>query len=197
MNEKPFTIKMFKEATSPNAIGKRIYEIRKLLNMSQQEFGKSIISKKSPNGVSKNAVNNWEKGRNKPSGESLESISKISNTSVDYILAGTYKDVIKEYNLYVVNEIKKISERENSLITASLSDIKSFGISQRQFLLQVVNLFKNFPETKQNSETWNDLVVIMVMLNEIVSANSSKDQAYYSKELNEIIKDFTNSIKKN
>lgn len=35
------------------------------------------------------------------------------------------------------------------------------------------------------------------MLNEVVSANSSKDQAYYSKELNEIIKDFTNSIKKN
>ena len=62
-------------------IGKRIKAIRATLNMNQRDFANKIKSTVS-------ALSNWENGRNKPNDIMLNRISKLGNTTIEYILYG-------------------------------------------------------------------------------------------------------------
>jgi transcriptional regulator with XRE-family HTH domain len=59
--------------------GKRIKQIRKNKNITQDEIAKKI-------GVSKSTYCTWEKGLYEPSIENLIRIAEILNTNIDYIL---------------------------------------------------------------------------------------------------------------
>lgn len=64
-------------------LGKRIAEIRaKLGNKSQEAFGMLV------DGSSKQTINNWESGRNKPSFEQAIKIAELGQVSLDWLLRG-------------------------------------------------------------------------------------------------------------
>ena len=60
-------------------LGQRICEIRTSLGWSQVELAKRI-------GVAKQTVSNWENDNIQPSIEMLVRLSKLFNTSTDYLL---------------------------------------------------------------------------------------------------------------
>lgn len=61
--------------------GKRIKEVRKLLNLSQSDFGAKL-------GVSKQYVSNLEADRNVLNNEKLVSLLLDLNVSLDYLIGG-------------------------------------------------------------------------------------------------------------
>ncbi|WP_052126292.1 helix-turn-helix domain-containing protein [Ureibacillus massiliensis] len=62
-------------------INERIKNLRKLLNLNQTTFAKAI-------GISQAALSDLEKGKSKPSIETLISISDKFNISIDWIIRG-------------------------------------------------------------------------------------------------------------
>lgn len=67
-----------KEVINPK-MGERIKEVRKKLNLTQNEFAEKYD-------VSEQSVRNWEAGRRKPSTSTLEKISYDSDTDISYLL---------------------------------------------------------------------------------------------------------------
>lgn len=57
----------------------RIKQLRTSLEMKQTDLAKQLK-------VGQNTISNWENGRTEPDSESLQSMAKIFNTSIDYIL---------------------------------------------------------------------------------------------------------------
>lgn len=86
--------------------GEKIKEIRKELGVTQPEFGKivdySIYSMESPytkkdlsvHPIDKKTVYSWETGKSVPSKKRLETITKLSGTTVNELLFGTFHDYI-------------------------------------------------------------------------------------------------------
>ncbi|EGO2732892.1 helix-turn-helix domain-containing protein [Enterococcus faecalis] len=70
---------------------KRIIELRKKHNLTQEQLGDML-------NVSKQAVGGWERGRTEPSVNVLINLSKIFGTSVDYLL-GLNNENYSETNL--------------------------------------------------------------------------------------------------
>lgn len=60
-------------------IGSRIKELRKNLNISQQQLAKEI-------GVSQKAIDFWEKGINEPKASFIINLAIFFNVSTDYLL---------------------------------------------------------------------------------------------------------------
>lgn len=74
-------------------IGGRIIQLRKQLDLSQEELAKKV-------GVSRTIIGNYERNANTPSIEVLIKIAKVFNVSVDYLIGeGEFssfdKDLIK------------------------------------------------------------------------------------------------------
>lgn len=93
-------------------LGKRIKEMRKKADMSQEELGKIL-------GVSKVSVCHWEKEVKKPSSKNLIELSKILNAPVEYLI-GSDSYVVSEsdsnYGMMMANEeidiIKELRHHE-------------------------------------------------------------------------------------
>lgn len=60
-------------------IGKKIYDLRKSLNISQQNLAKEI-------GVTQKAIDFWEKGINEPKATYILNMAKFFGVSCDYLL---------------------------------------------------------------------------------------------------------------
>ena len=60
-------------------LGKRIYELRKKLNISQEEFATAI-------NTSRQSVSKWELGVSYPEVNKLKDIARFFNVSIDYLL---------------------------------------------------------------------------------------------------------------
>lgn len=60
-------------------IGKRIYELRKELNISQEEFAMAI-------NTSRQSISKWELGDSYPEVNKLKDIAIFFNVSTDYLL---------------------------------------------------------------------------------------------------------------
>lgn len=75
-----------KEVINPK-MGERIKEVRKKLNLTQNEFAEKYD-------VSEQSVRNWEAGRRRPSTSTLEKISYDSNTDISYLLC--FNEVLEE-----------------------------------------------------------------------------------------------------
>lgn len=62
-----------------NKFSKRLYELRKELNLSQNELAKKI-------GVTQKAVDFWEKGINEPKASYIINLANLFDVSTDYLL---------------------------------------------------------------------------------------------------------------
>ena len=62
-----------------NKFSKRLYELRKELNLSQNELAKKI-------GVTQKAVDFWEKEINEPKASYIINLANLFDVSTDYLL---------------------------------------------------------------------------------------------------------------
>ena len=65
-----------------NKFSKRLYELRKELNLSQNELAKKI-------GVTQKAVDFWEKEINEPKASYIINLANLFDVSTDYLLGRT------------------------------------------------------------------------------------------------------------
>lgn len=76
-------------------LGKKLFELRKERNLSQDEVGKAI-------GVYKSQVSNWEQSKDKPSLDSLIGLAKFFAVSTDYLLF----DNVPREGVEVINDLE-------------------------------------------------------------------------------------------
>ena len=101
-------------------LGKRIYELRKAFNVSQEEFALAI-------NTSRQSVSKWELGDSYPEVNKLKEIASFFNVSIDYLLGydinnTSCEDFINKLNLSInnkefdisINEIKSYVSRFNN-----------------------------------------------------------------------------------
>ena len=95
-------------------LGKRIYELRKKLNISQEEFALAI-------NTSRQSVSKWELGDSYPEVNKLKDIASFFNVSIDYLL---------DYDMENTSCKEFLSKLKNSIInkdfSITLNEIKSF-----------------------------------------------------------------------
>lgn len=102
-----------------NLLSKRIKQLRKDRNLTQEELGKLIR-------VTKVSICCYEKGTRLPSLETLIDLSEVFGVSVDYILGNDYSIVADENEEYrtsvskeellLIREIRKYSELHKKVI---------------------------------------------------------------------------------
>lgn len=85
---------------------KRIYELRKSNNMSQEELAKTI-------NVSRHEVSKWEHGTTMPNLEELKRISKVFTVDIEYLLKNDNEDFS-----YYPNHIEKKEKMESYKIVS-------------------------------------------------------------------------------
>ena len=93
-------------STDLKAIGKRILEKRKQLNLTQEQLAEQMD-------VSIQMVSNLERGNKAIKIDNLIKISQILGVSTDYILTGKQSDIDAE-EIYL--KISKLSERDASAV---------------------------------------------------------------------------------
>ena len=67
-------------------IAERLQDLRKKAGYSQEQVAEQL-------GLSRQAVSKWESGQGKPDLDNLVRLTEIYNTSADYILLGTEKNM--------------------------------------------------------------------------------------------------------
>lgn len=101
-------------------IGERIKDLRKSVDLNQKEFAKKIS-------ISQGSLSDIEKGRNKPSIETLLAISNIFRVSLDWLIKGELKE-----NLY-------ISTTKNMIQQIAKNIKKSFNEEEQIILIESLN----------------------------------------------------------
>ncbi len=105
-------------------IGKRIYQRRRLLNMSQEELAKHLR-------LTFQQIQKYEKGDNRVSGSRLWMISRILQVPIDYFFANM--------------DQKTIREGENLLSSSKFSApyTSNYDIMQRNDVLELITAYLN------------------------------------------------------
>jgi len=85
--------------TIENEIGRRICGIRLSLGMTQEQFAKEIGRITKSNTISKETVNNWERGRNKPNKARQIAIVKLGDKTIRSIK----KSVNRGFDLMILD----------------------------------------------------------------------------------------------
>ncbi len=83
-------------------IGNRITTLRKNLKLSQEEMADKI-------GVSRQAVSKWETDASAPDAFNLIALSKLLNTTVEYIVTGKINSENKSPNTQEISTLKTLS----------------------------------------------------------------------------------------
>ena len=81
-------------------IGERLTQLRKQLNLSQDDLAKKI-------GVSRTIIGNYERNTNTPSIEVLVKIAKTFNVTVDYLIG---EGELSSYDKEVMKRIEDIDK---------------------------------------------------------------------------------------
>lgn len=81
-------------------IGKRIYERRKKLNITQEQL--SELTESTPQ-----AISNYERGERELKASSIIKISEALNTTTDYLLTGRDNAFVIENNFMEINSESK------------------------------------------------------------------------------------------
>ena len=95
-------------------LGKRIYELRKELNISQEEFAVAI-------NTSRQSVSKWELGDSFPEVNKLKDIASFFNVSIDYLLDYDIENTSCEE---FINRLK--TAIKNKVFDITLKDIKYY-----------------------------------------------------------------------
>lgn len=101
-------IVVMKNQLLKNNLDKRLKNLRKTENMTQERFAELI-------GVSRTAVAKWENGYAEPTLKNIVRISKVFNVSSDYLLGVN----IKKENIQI-----EISDEAFSALNKFISEIK-------------------------------------------------------------------------
>ncbi|KIL42907.1 helix-turn-helix domain-containing protein [Jeotgalibacillus campisalis] len=94
-----------------NLFGKKIKDLRKNKRMTQKAMAQKL-------GLSESSVRMWELGKNKPSPETIQEISKVLNAELYELLK------LGGYNV-LVNEIIKMGGKNQSFLEESQSQYRS------------------------------------------------------------------------
>lgn len=108
-------------------VGKRLKEIRLILNISLSEFGNKIGH------VPKGTVNSWERGLALPPRDKLLRIAFLANTSIKWLLWGEESDK---------NAIQ-LSERQEemkNLYDLVESELLPMSEKRKKLILQIISL---------------------------------------------------------
>ena len=155
-------------------INERIKNLRKSRNLNQASFAKTI-------GISQAALSDIEKGKYKPSIETLMAISDYFNVSIDWIVKGVkYEDINERQELPMSyrklnSTIMRILLEEKDTLTAELN----LPVQDIQHVLSlfIANLYKS-QSTQSADEKY-----INAMLNII----STEDRDYILRLIQDII----------
>lgn len=110
--------------------GQRIKEVRQMLNLSMDKFGKLL------GGLPRSTVNNWERGINLPKLETLNRIAEVGNVTNEYILYGNQEDE------YIANLLRKKASEVDPMMTKVLTDfLKESELEDNQELNRIVTFF--------------------------------------------------------
>ena len=83
-------------------LGNRIKELRKNINISQDELAEKLF-------VSRQTISNWENDKSYPDIQSVLLLSEIFNVSVDQLLKGDVEKMEKIVNEQTETDIKKMN----------------------------------------------------------------------------------------
>ena len=139
-------------------IGKKILELRKKNNLSQEKLAESI-------GVSRQTISNWELGETSPDLKQAGELSKILNISLDELVGNENilleKVTNTEINSNIIIKLIKISGITLGLVLFFVLAIVVFAI-----------LFKNYYTAEP---TATGIVSTCYYNNEIITINVMKD----------------------
>ena len=107
-------------------IADRIGEVRKKLNLSQEEFGKLI-------GVRKSTISRYESGTI-PGNENLRIIAELGNTTIEWLLRGDQPSMphLTEHSQYIYDQ--RGAPLDVALLSEILTEIKKL-IADKRLLL--------------------------------------------------------------
>lgn len=101
-------------------IGQKIIEVRRVLGLSQTEFGKRI-------GVAKQTLSNWEHGRSLPDIIMLCDIAAICGISLDSFINNPITnttDGITEQEIRIIKKMRRCKPKTLNAIEILLDDMK-------------------------------------------------------------------------
>lgn len=75
------------EQLNKQAVGERIYQLRKAKKMSQMALGELV-------GLSGNSISNIETGKSMPKAENLQRFAQVLGTDINYLIHGNVADKI-------------------------------------------------------------------------------------------------------
>lgn len=113
-------------------IGKRIKELRKLNNLTQEELGKQL-------NVTKVSVCCYENGTRTPSLDTLIDLSNIFRTSLDYFVGNDTFVVSDNNEEYGINMAKEEIEIIKELRQSTNSDLYKKLISDPKRTIELIN----------------------------------------------------------
>ncbi|MDD3137448.1 MAG: helix-turn-helix transcriptional regulator [Lachnospiraceae bacterium] len=104
------------EQLNKQAVGERIYQLRKAKKMSQMTLGELV-------GLSENSVSNIETGKFMAKIENLQHFARVLGTDVNYLMYGDATDT---------NENTDVSSEEQELEKALLLEWKKLSIIEKK-----------------------------------------------------------------
>lgn len=112
-----------------NDIGKRILEIRELLELSQEAFGKEI-------GMTKSAISKIEKGENSLTEKNLKLISQRFGINEEWIRTGEGEIKKNEHDFIqaIAESFGNIDEKDMEIVKMYLSLDKKYRTAFKTFL---------------------------------------------------------------
>lgn len=133
-----------------NAIGNRIYNIRKEKGYTMEQFGKLVGD------TPKGTVNNWEKGNNLPNKKRLEKIAILGNVSVEWLKYGDFSSYVSRLtNDYELKILNKFGENTLKNYKESLLDqleIEKVTYNQDLDIIQIAQaLYEQVIRSKKDS----------------------------------------------
>ena len=125
-------------------IGQRIKSIRTKKGMTLEEFG-ALFS------AGKGLVSRWERGISTPNPERIKAISKVGDTSVEYILHGTMNEYIESLIDKLQMDLSTDKNLSNAVIPFIVSEVKSIMYSNASSFLNTDQADKKYDELKKNT----------------------------------------------
>lgn len=99
-------------------------ELRKAANLTQEQLSVKL-------GCSAGAIGLYEQGRRKPDDETLISLAKIFNVSIDYLLGFEHpnflldKTSLNDIDFAMLNGIKKLSEKDKQNVMNIINSLSN------------------------------------------------------------------------
>lgn len=192
-------------------VAKRIYQIRKNLGYSMEEFGKLLGD------IPKSTVNNWEKGISIPKRKTLEKIATVSGRTISWLYFGNMEAYIREYLEKrgfeaLLKDYPKLPQRLKNEFVNSSSDSwdwkNEYGYPSEEALDEafaeiydeimqeyLFSMTKRFVETHSNLEKKQKEEIICLVNVELYSTFSELKDFKYGDEkiINDTIKLFYES----